>query len=387
MPDTPPSSDATVLPFDLPSLRQRALLDAAHAFVITDACQPDNPIVDVNPAFTALTGYVRERILGRNCRFLQGPETDPAAVDVLREAIATDYPVTVTLLNYRADGSSFWNEVTVSPLPDADGHRRFYIGIQRDVSSRMQAVGLSRSLEAEQARTRLTTAVMHTLRHELKSPLSIICGYTELLLDARVASLTTEQRADLAMILRSGRHLEHLLSAMLDLAQLQAGTLVFAWDDVAISPLLARLHAEYAPQAAAKQVEFQMIVPPSLAPLHGDPIRLHQALAQVVDNAVRFTDTGTVTLTVIETLEQLVIQVSDTGRGMAADVLDHLFVGLIPGEQELRREFGGLGIGGALAAGLIAAHGGTTKAESTPGAGTIVTVMLPYRDASGRADI
>ena len=120
---------------DLAVLRQRAVVDAANAILITDAGQPHNPIIDVNPAFTALTGYPREAVLGRNCRFLQGPGTDPAAVAALREAIATNCPEPVTLLNYRADGTSFWNEITIAPLRDGQDQARYFVGIQRDVSA------------------------------------------------------------------------------------------------------------------------------------------------------------------------------------------------------------------------------------------------------------
>lgn len=354
------------------------MLEASHAFLITDDSQPDNPIIDANSAFTAMTGYARSEILGRNCRFLQGPGTDPAAIDVLRQAIAVDRPQTVTLLNYRRDRSAFWNEVTVSPLRDPDGQGRYYVGIQRDVTVRRQAEDLSQSLETERSRIEFTTSIMQTLRHELKSPLSIICGYTELLLDARTTPITADQSADLALILQSGQHLERLLTSMLDLAQLQVGTLEFTFDDVAFLPLLGRLQAEFAPRAAVRQVKFHMSAPRALGPIHMDAVRLYQALTHVLDNAVRFTDAGVIALRVKETPGWLVIEIADTGRGMTADTLARLFTGLSPGEHGLRREFGGLGIGSALAAGFIAGHGGTITAESVLGSGTTVTIALPY---------
>ncbi len=86
----------------------------ASGIVITDPTLPDHPIVDINPAFARLTGYARDEVIGRNCRFLQGPDTDPAAVKRLREAITHGRDTVETLLNYRRDGTPFWNNLSLA---------------------------------------------------------------------------------------------------------------------------------------------------------------------------------------------------------------------------------------------------------------------------------
>src|SRR5688572_25377878 len=91
------------------------------AMVITDAHQPDNPITFANDAFLKLTGYPRDEVIGRNCRFLQGPGTDPAVVARLREAVASGQDIAVDILNYRKDGSSFWNTLHLSPVRGKTG--------------------------------------------------------------------------------------------------------------------------------------------------------------------------------------------------------------------------------------------------------------------------
>ena len=107
--------------------------------IITDPRQDDNPIVFVNEAFLALTGYAREEVLGRNCRFLQGPETDRTSIDAVRAAIAKRHDINVDLLNYRKDGSTFWNALYVSPVVDESGTLQFFFASQLDVTDRKAA--------------------------------------------------------------------------------------------------------------------------------------------------------------------------------------------------------------------------------------------------------
>ncbi|QLD90652.1 PAS domain-containing protein [Natronomonas salina] len=120
-------------------LKERAMDEAPVGITISDPRREDNPLVYVNDAFERLTGYSREAVLGRNCRFLQGERTDPSAVAELRSAIEAARPVTVELVNYRSDGEPFWNEVTVAPLRDADSEVTNYVGFQVDVTRRKEA--------------------------------------------------------------------------------------------------------------------------------------------------------------------------------------------------------------------------------------------------------
>ena len=107
--------------------------------LVTDPRQPDNPIVFANRAFYSVTQYEPHEVLGRNCRFLQGAQTDRAVVREVREAIAARREVSVELMNYRKDGTSFWNALYVSPVFNADGELVYYFASQLDVSRRREA--------------------------------------------------------------------------------------------------------------------------------------------------------------------------------------------------------------------------------------------------------
>jgi diguanylate cyclase (GGDEF)-like protein/PAS domain S-box-containing protein len=126
------------------TFQDRNLLTSAIAnlntgLVITDPNLPNNPIIFVNPGFTKITGYTAEEAIGRNCRFLQGAGTDQAAIQQIQAAIAVSQSVTCTLLNYRKDGTPFWNELMISPVFNSEGTLTHFIGLQTDATERQQA--------------------------------------------------------------------------------------------------------------------------------------------------------------------------------------------------------------------------------------------------------
>ncbi|KQS03479.1 histidine kinase [Sphingomonas sp. Leaf357] len=154
--------------------------------VITDPRQPDNPIVFCNQAFQQLTGYHRHEIIGRNCRFLQGPDTDPEAVRRLRQAVAGQTDIDVDLLNYRKDGSTFWNALYLSPVRSAAGEVQFFFASQLNVSDRVEAqIAIERQkAEVEREVARRTadlqealeakTLLLHEVDHRVKNNLTMI---------------------------------------------------------------------------------------------------------------------------------------------------------------------------------------------------------------------
>jgi PAS domain S-box-containing protein len=115
-------------------IKQRALEEASIPLTMSDPNAEDNPLVYVNDAFEELTGYDAAEAVGRNCRFLQGPETDPEVVDEIRAAVDAEEPLTTELRNYRADGTAFWNWLSITPIYDEDGTLLRFLGSQRDVS-------------------------------------------------------------------------------------------------------------------------------------------------------------------------------------------------------------------------------------------------------------
>jgi PAS domain S-box-containing protein len=155
------TNDAT--PTDAASLF-RSIEQSPIATVITDPRQPDNPIVAANAAFSALTLYPVREIIGCNCRFLAGPGTDPAGSAVLREAVAKSLPAITEILNYRKDGSAFWNAVMVAPVFGADGTVAYFLGSQVDVGDNPAHPAVARSVDARRRIDTLTPRQLQVLK-------------------------------------------------------------------------------------------------------------------------------------------------------------------------------------------------------------------------------
>ena len=120
-----------------------ALEAIAEGVTISDATRPDNPLVFANAGFYRMTGYVAEDVIGRNCRFLQGPGTDPDAVHAIASAVRRGERCVVELLNYRTDGQPFWNRLSIVPVLGGDGAPTHFVGIQSDVTLLRQAEGIA----------------------------------------------------------------------------------------------------------------------------------------------------------------------------------------------------------------------------------------------------
>jgi adenylate cyclase len=148
-------------------LRDQAMAASSVGIVIADARLPDMPLIYVNPAFEQITGYSAAEVLGYNCRFLQGSKTSQPAIEQLRAAIKAGEHCTVTLLNYRKDGTPFWNELTISPIYDDDNNLTHFVGIQADISDRIRAEKALR-LEQQKSERLLLNILPKPIAEQLK---------------------------------------------------------------------------------------------------------------------------------------------------------------------------------------------------------------------------
>ena len=278
-------------------LRTRAMDEAGVGISIADATEPDTPLVYVNDAFTDITGYDRRAALGTNCRFLQGAETSEAAVDVIRDAIEYEETRTSELLNYRADGTPFWNELTVTPVADSTGETSHFIGVQRDVTSRKR-------------RERLIGVLNRVLRHNLRNDMTVVTGLSDTIATtadgeiAAHAATVTETARDLISVSEKAKTVETALR-----------------DDPAPRPLdIAEVIEETVAelQEAHPEATIRCELPDEQQAIATD--RLGMVIEELVDNAIA---AGGLRVTVAavppdDDEERVTVEVRDDGAGLPA---------------------------------------------------------------------
>ena len=350
---------------------------ARTAMVIADPHRPDCPVVFVNPAFADMTGYDPQSVVGRNCRFMQGPETDPEAVRQIRRAIAERKPIEQELYNYRRDGSGFWNALYITPIFDDAGDLSCFFASQFDISSRREAQ--RRQGQRIESMGALASGVAHEFNNLMTVVLASIERATDHATDAKQQRHL--MRADWGAQ-RAGR----LASELLSLARRQ----VYESHTVDLNRVLRDFASTMASLVPASvRLDIQPAAAPTLARL--DCGHLEMVLLNLVRNAVDAMQSGGVVTVAARSLPEpeaaaalggrraVELRVSDTGHGMPPEVAERateLFFTTrtahagAPGPSST-------GLGLFLALEFVDKCGGRLAIDSRPDAGTHVTLVFP----------
>jgi PAS domain S-box-containing protein len=348
--------------------------------LITEAAlDPPGPkIVYANRAFVDVTGYEKDEVYGRSPRFLQGDETDQAALDRIRRALEQDEPVREVVRNYRKDGTPYWNDIYITPVPTDDGEITHYVSIQDDVTERIRRrEELREAKEAAEEADRVKTALLANMNHEFRTPLTSIISFSELI--SRTPDLA-DRFAD--RILGGGKRLLRTLNAVMDLADLESGNGTVTPQPVKLGDVAATVVDDVRDRAQKDGLSLQVDSPDGPVVVQADRYFVKRTLTHVVDNAVKFTDEGSVTVTVRARGDGGEIRVSDTGIGMTYAEQARAFDEFYQASTGTDRNHEGNGIGLTVAKRMVDRMGGTIEIESTLGEGTDVTVRLPGSRAS-----
>jgi PAS domain S-box-containing protein len=248
-----------------------------------------------------------------------------------------------------------------------------------------RGIGQLASLSLESARlvgqleqaNRLKSDFLATMSHELRTPLNVIIGYNELLLDEAFGGLTPEQAASLDRVGTSARELLELINATLDISRLETGRAALNLQDIDPAALLLEIEMETRALREKADVESSFRVPPSLPRAYSDVVKLKVLLKNLIANAVKFTDHGSITVSVAAVEEWLRFSVADTGIGMTAETQAVIFEPFRQGDSSPTRRHGGVGLGLYIVSRLLELLAGRIEVESAPGKGSTFTVWVP----------
>ena len=344
-----------------------ALNTINQAVLITDSKQN---IQWSNLAFEQLSGYKQAEILGGNCRFLQGPLSDPKTIKQIKAAIKEQNVFSGELINYTKDGAIFWNRLTIIPIMDDQNRLTNFLSISRDITEQKQInTNLINAQQAAEHASVVKSQFLAMMSHEIRTPLNAILGMQELLTHT---PLDSTQASYLQTATLAGNNLMALVNDILDLTKVEANILVL--EDIPFNVIdLTHLCVQLLTVTTeAKGLKLNTIIDPELTPwISGDPFRFRQVLLNLVSNAIKFTEQGSVTIKLsstssIDSACVLLVEVIDTGIGIPKDLQTGLFEVFVQVDPSDTRKYGGSGLGLAICKRLVALWNGDIGLDSTP---------------------
>jgi PAS domain S-box-containing protein len=357
----------------------------------------DSTIVDVNDRWEQTFGINRNAAVGRTTidlglwpdsskrtQFIH--ELDQAGEIHDREVILSRadghqgvFLLSITLVKIEADSTMLVTQVDITARQHAESEvRALNESLERRVTER------TRELEQANAKLkeldRLKSEFLATMSHELRTPLNSIIGFSAILKQGMAGELNTEQTKQLAMIHGSARHLLGLINDLLDVSRIEAGRVELFHEQVDLGDVLRDVERTLAPMVAAKHLAYVTEIPPTLPTVVSDRKRLYQILLNLANNAVKFTEKGTVRVTVAPAGEQnIFVAVQDTGIGIRPENIGRLFEAFRQVDGSARRVYEGTGLGLFLVRKLLTMLGGSVTATSEFGKGSRFTIALPLK--------
>ncbi|MDX2138964.1 MAG: PAS domain S-box protein [Chloroflexota bacterium] len=380
-------------------LLRQAVEAATVGIVICSAQRADDyAVLYANSAFEQITGYCQEEIIGRNLRFLQGADRNQPDLKILRHSLQTGSECAVTLRNYHKQGHLYWIEMWISPVFDTEGKLSHFIGIQYDVTERRRAAEQAVALAAEREKTRIMQTFLQEMMHDIKTPFSVmrtsahviqrladelIQKYAEppseapdLEGNSPTAQMIDKLRAGVRRLQQSVIYLSDLTNRMASLSESESD--VIEQKQVSFNQLVERvvsIYADVAEQHGVRLVQ-QLNADTGYALLNVETFG--RVIQNLVENAIKYSlPGGTINVRTERSYHTIHFTVTDSGRGIAHDDLEHIFEYHYRTDDAKSSTVKGTGLGLAIVKQIVDLHGGTIEVESTLNVGTTFRVSLP----------
>ena len=356
-----------------------AVRTSIDSIVLTDL---EGTIVEINDATLAMYGGDDPAdLIGQSAFALIAPDDRARAVAGMMEVLEKGYLKEREYQVLRKDGRTIPVEMSVSLVNDAAGAPIGFAGISRDLTARKQAAyELQQAKEAAEAANRAKDEFLATMSHELRTPLGIILGYLEILLDGGVGELSPPQKEILKKLDRNSRALFELISMVLNVSRLQVGgQLPLDVREVLVAELLAEVQADLQGLCEQSRLSCSWQIATDLPLLYTDPGKLKVVIKNLVNNAVKFTPAGSVTITAEEQRGGVEIRVTDTGIGIPVEVQAFMFEPFRQADSAPTRRYSGSGLGLYIVKHFLAMLGGSVTVTSEVGRGSTFRVWLPAK--------
>lgn len=356
-------------------LLSRSVEQSSVSTIITDR---EGAVEYANPAFTQNTGYTFEEVKGKGLGILKTDAYPDSVYLEMWKSILSGQTWFGTLQLKRKSGALYWAKLVISPIFER-GAVVNVVAVSEDVTERMNHIHALKmaKLEAEES-NRLKTEFLHNISHEIRTPLNSIIGFSTIL--AQPDTTDEDRAAYLEVVLQSTRDLMRMMDNVIELSRLEACRRDVRMDTIQLNNLLQSLVYQYLPLAQQKHLNLELRsgLPDAEATVKSDVALLSRILNNLLDNAVKFTDSGRIELGYRVEGQELTLYVNDTGIGVAEENFERIFERFVQEENGLTRGFGGLGLGLSISKESAALLNARLWVESQKGRGSTFYLTIPY---------
>ncbi len=381
--------------------KYRELVEHANSIILR--WRHDGRITFLNRFGQRFFGYSEEEIIGRPVMgtIVRSTDRDGRDLAELMDRICAD-PVAFEQNvneNMRRNGERVWIAWTNWVVQDKQGRveeilsigmditglkraeeeiRKLNAGLERRVAERTAELAVAK--DRAEAADRLKSSFLATMSHELRTPLNSIIGFTGIILQGLAGPLNAEQNKQLEMVRNSARHLLALINDVLDISKIEAGQMEVKNEPFNLRASILKVVGIVKPLAEKKGLALREELGPGTEALGSDARRVEQVLLNLLNNAVKFTERGTITLRTERAPGAIRVSIADTGIGIRPEDLSQLFQPFRQVDSGLARQHEGTGLGLAICRRLAGLLGGDIQAESEPGKGSVFTLTLPVKE-------
>ena len=355
----------------------RAIEQNPVSVVITNS---DGIIEYVNPKFTEMTGYQSGEAIGKNPRFLKSGKMNPQIYTDLWSTIISGKSWQGELINRNQSGELYWAFKSISPIFDDKNQITNFIAIAEDITEKKhKETELIQAKEKAQESDRLKSAFLANISHEIRTPMNGIMGFAELLKEPDLSP--ENQHEFIGVIEQSGHRMLNIINDLIDISKIEAGETTLRIRETNVNRILHDLHLFFMPEVNQKNInlDYHCDLSDIESMIETDVTKLNQILTNLIKNAVKFTDKGSISFGYKLKNKMLEFYISDSGPGIRPEQKDFIFERFRQGTQSLNKIHEGAGLGLAISKAYIELLGGTIWIESEFGKGSTFRFDTPIR--------
>ncbi|MFA5011231.1 MAG: PAS domain S-box protein [Ignavibacteria bacterium] len=340
--------------------------------IVTDY---DGNIDYVNPKFSEITGYSFDEVHGKNPNILKSGEQKNEFYKEMWDTIKSGKDWHGELHNKKKNSELYWESAIISPIHNDEGKITHFIGIKEDITDKKNLItDLVKAKENAEEMNRLKSSFLANMSHELRTPLNGILGFAEILNE----ELKNEETGKMSKIIfDSGKRLHNTLNQILNLSSLQAEVVKLKKDNIVLNDIVEESFTLYLAEAKKKNLDIKLKNSEKTITIYSDKEIILNALNNVVDNAIKYTINGGVTISLLEDEKDVVIEVADTGIGIKEENIDIIFDEFRQASEGFSRSFEGTGLGLSICKKYMKLLGGSIKVESVYSEGSTFRIELP----------